>query len=160
MASVLFICHANTARSVMAEALLRKMLTDRGLADSIRIRSAGVANYARDGMLASLDARIVLREVGIELKEDDITSTDLRAHRDLVVSADLILAMTREQGAIVAGFPEATGKPLMTLRELAGEEGNIEDPALQGENVFRTCRDEITRCLEAGFPRLIAMLRR
>jgi protein-tyrosine-phosphatase len=52
MPLVLVICHANTARSVMAEVLLRTMLTERGLSDTIRVRSAGVAPYARDGMLA------------------------------------------------------------------------------------------------------------
>ena len=35
----------------------------------------GIANYARDGMLASLDARLALRDVGIRLGEDDFAST-------------------------------------------------------------------------------------
>jgi hypothetical protein len=26
---------------------------------------------------------------------------------------------------------------------------------MQSEHVFRFCRDEIVRCLEAGFPRLV-----
>jgi hypothetical protein len=43
------------------------------------------------------------------------------------------------------------------LRELAGEEGNIEDPVGQGENVYRACRDEITRCLDKGLERLLAL---
>jgi hypothetical protein len=41
------------------------------------------------------------------------------------------------------------------LRELAGETGDIEDPAAQGEDVFQSCRDEIVRCLEIGLPRLL-----
>ena len=40
---------------------------------------AAIANYARDGMLPSLDARLVLREEGIHLAEDGLTSTDLSA---------------------------------------------------------------------------------
>ena len=70
MSGVLLICHANTCRSVMAQALLEHMLAERGVDGRIRVRSAGVSPYARDGMLASLDARIVLREVGIHLTED------------------------------------------------------------------------------------------
>jgi protein-tyrosine-phosphatase len=158
MPLVLVICHANTARSVMAEVLLRTMLTERGLSDTIRVRSAGVAPYARDGMLASLDARLALREVGIELAEDAMTSLDLRAHRELIVDADLILAMTGEQRSTVAAFPEAADKVVLTLRELAGEDGNIDDPAGEGENAFRRARDEIRRCLEKAFDRLVAML--
>ena len=34
------------------------------------------------------------------------------------------------------------------LRELAGESGDIADPAGQGADVYRTCRDEIRRCVE------------
>ena len=68
MKTVLLVCHANTARSVIAHVLLEKMLAERGAAHRIRIRSGGIANYARDGMLPSLDARLVLREDGIELR--------------------------------------------------------------------------------------------
>src|SRR4029077_5234109 len=59
--TVLFVCHANTCRSVMAHALLEHMLRERGADGAVRVRSAGVGNIARDGMLASLDARLVLR---------------------------------------------------------------------------------------------------
>jgi len=54
---ILFICHANTSRSVIAEALLKKMLTERALQDHLTVMSGGVANYARDGALVSMDAR-------------------------------------------------------------------------------------------------------
>jgi protein-tyrosine phosphatase len=81
---VLLVCHANTCRSVMAHALLERMLAERGLAGQVTVRSAGVSPYARDGMYASLDARLVLKELGILLAEDTITSTDLKSHRDLL----------------------------------------------------------------------------
>jgi hypothetical protein len=42
-----------------------------------------------------------------------------------------------------------------TLREAAGERGDIDDPSMQPEDVFRHCRDEIVRCLERGLPRLV-----
>jgi hypothetical protein len=82
------------------------MLADRGAGERVRIRSGGIANYARDGMLPSLDARLVLREDGIHLGEDG--------------------------------------------------RGDIGDPAMKGEDVFRACRDEIKRCLEVSFDRLLA----
>jgi len=53
-------------------------------------------------------------------------------------------------------FPEAAGKPVLTVRELAGESGDIADPSMQDEDVFRRCRDEITRCLARGLERLLA----
>ena len=156
MKTVLLICHANTARSVMAHVLLERMLKERGAGRRIRVRSGGIAAYARDGMVPSLDARLVLREVGIELAEDTLTSTDLNRHRHLVAEADLILTMTAHQKETVGTFPEARGRPVFTLREFAGDRGDIADPATQGEDVFRACRDQIQRCLELAVGRLLA----
>jgi len=155
VSTVLIVCHANTARSVMAHVLLERMLVERGVRDRIRIRSGGVASYARDGMLPSLDARLVLREDGIDLAEDALTSTDLKRHRDVVAEADLILTMTEAQKETIQVYEEADGRPVFTLREFAGDEGDIGDPATQGEEAFRACRDDIKRCLERAFDRLL-----
>jgi hypothetical protein len=81
------VCHANTARSVMAHVLLERMLARHGADGAIRVRSGGIANYARDGMIASLDARLALREEGIHLAEDAFASTDLKRHRHLLAEA-------------------------------------------------------------------------
>jgi len=48
--TVLIVCHANTARSVMAHMLLERMLVVRGVGD-VRVCSGGVATWARDGMM-------------------------------------------------------------------------------------------------------------
>jgi protein-tyrosine-phosphatase len=153
--AVLLICHANTCRSVMAHVLLERLLAARGLSE-IRVRSAGVARFARDGMLASLDARLVLREVGIHLAEDDFTSTDLRRHPELLDEAAVVVTMTADQKQVLAELGAAP-RPVLTLRELAGEAGDIGDPVGQGEDIYRACRDEITRCLDKGFDRLLAL---
>ena len=143
----------------MAHVLLERMLARHGVDDgAIRVRSGGIANYARDGMIASLDARLALREEGILLGENDFVSTDLRRHRDLFAEADLILTMTVLQKHMLAGFDEVRDRPVFTLREFVGEDGDIDDPATQGEDVFRACRDEIKRCLEKSVPRLLMLL--
>lgn len=152
---ILIICHANTSRSIIAEAVLLRLLASRGWDDRVEVRSGGIAPYARDGSLVSLDARFVLRDIGIDLPEG-AGATDLKRQRHLIEQADLILAMTDEQRRTLAkAFPESHGKPVVLLRELAGGTGDIDDPAMQSEDVFRTCRDEIVRCLEAGLPRLL-----
>ena len=158
MKTVLLVCHANTARSIIAQVLLERMVAERGASLDVRIRSGGIASYARDGMLPSLDARIVLREDGIELGEDRLVSTDLKRHRHLMTEADLILTMTAAQKDAVGAFAEAGGRPVFTLKEFAGEIGDIGDPATQGEDVFRACRDEIKRCLERSLDRLLLAL--
>lgn len=155
--TVLVICHANTARSVMAQLLLQRMLVARGVVD-VHVRSGGVATWARDGMIPSLDARLALRDEGIHLAEDAMVSTAVFLHPEIVMTADVIVTMTGEQKTVIAGFVEAADKPILTLRELAGESGDIADPAAQGEEVFRRCRDEIKRCLEKAIEPLLSLL--
>jgi protein-tyrosine-phosphatase len=153
--NVLIICHANTSRSVIAEALLRRMLEERSLADTIRVGSAGIAAYARSGALVSLDARFVLRDEGIELPPERV-ATDLKTNPQLLEAADLVLAMTREQiEMLYALFPGAAEKEVYTLRQFAGDEGDIDDPAGQDESVFAARRDEIKACLERALARLV-----
>jgi len=152
---VLVVCHANTSRSIIAEKVLQRLLAEHGLAGTVEVRSGGIAPYARDGSLVSLDARFVLREVGIDLPPD-AGATDLKRQRHLLAEADIILVMTEEQRRMLGAFGEAAGKPVLTIRELAGESGDIADPAMQDEDVFRRCRDEITRCLARGLERLLA----
>ena len=142
----------------MAHVLLEKMLADRGVDGRVRVASAGVAHFARDGMIPSLDARIVLREDGIHLPESALTSTALARHPELLLEADLVIAMTAEQKAIVQAYPEAEGRRVVTLRELAGAGGDIGDPSSYGEEGFRACRDDIKRCLETALDRLLADL--
>jgi protein arginine phosphatase len=140
----------------MAHALLQKMLAERGV-NHFNVRSGGIAIYARDGMLASLDARLVLREHDIYLGDGEFVSTDLKRHRHLIEQAHLILTMTHEQKQMLDAYPEAAGKRALTLREFAGEAGDIEDPAMQGEEAFRARMVEIRRCLEKSFDNLLKM---
>jgi protein-tyrosine-phosphatase len=152
--SILFICAANTARSVMAEHLLRRELERRGLVESIAVRSAGIAPFARDGALISLDTRLVLRGEGITLDEGE-TSTDLRRHPELLEQADLILTMTLgQQAELRERFPIAADRPVFTLREFAGESGDVDDPFGQGDDVFAACLNEIKRLMPAVMDRL------
>jgi len=150
---ILVVCHANTSRSIIAEAVLLRLLGERGIRH-VEVRSGGIAPYARDGSLVSLDARFALREVGIELSKD-AGATDLKRQRHLLAAADVILVMTEEQRRMLDGFEEARGKRVVSVRELAGETGDIDDPSMKDEDVFRSCRDEITRCLTQGLDRLL-----
>lgn len=154
--SVLIICAANTARSVIAEHLLRRELGARRADGAIVVRSAGIAPYARDGALVSLDTRMTLRAVGIDL-DDEATSTDLKRHPELLAAADLVIAMTEQQARdLLARFEGAAGRPVFTLRAFAGEAGDIEDPFEQGHEVFDACREEIMRLISKVADRLLS----
>jgi protein-tyrosine-phosphatase len=128
------------------------MLAARGRHD-VTVRSGGIAPYARDSSLVSLDARFVLQDDAIEIPRDAM-ACDLKRHREHIAEADLIITMTAEQKRMLETFPEAAGKEARTLKELAGDEGDIEDPAGRDAAFFRHCRDEIRRCLERAIDRL------
>lgn len=153
--SILIICAANTARSVMAEHMLRRELRERGIESHVRVRSAGIAPYARDGALVSLDTRLVLRDDGIDLGEE-ATSTDLKRHPELLDGADVVIAMTGQQkNDLLKLFPAAAEKPVHTLREFADEVGDIEDPFEKGDVVFTEVRVEIKRLIPAVTDRIL-----
>jgi len=118
------------------------------------VQSGGIAAYARDGALVSMDARLVLRDEGIHIPADAV-STDLKRNRHLIAEADLILAMTDQQVRMLReSFPEAEGKGVYTLKAFAGGHGDIDDPVGQSEEVFAARRDEIKACLEQVLKRL------
>ena len=155
--SVLLICAANTARSVMAEHIIARELRQRGLDSTVRVRSAGIAPYARDGALISLDTRMVLRDIGIHL-DDSATSTDLKRHPELLHEADLVIAMTEQQARdLLRRFVVPERLQVHTLRSFAGEAGDIDDPFEQGDLVFAQCREEITRLVPRVIDRLFGL---
>ncbi|MGH7913377.1 MAG: low molecular weight protein arginine phosphatase [Candidatus Binataceae bacterium] len=152
---VLIICAANTARSIMAEHMMRRELGSRRAGGLIEVRSAGIAPYARDGALVSLDTRMTLKSIGIDIGEE-ATSTDLKRHPELLEAADLVIAMTTQQESeLRERFPVVAERPVFTLRALAGEAGDIDDPFEQGHEVFDVCRDEIGRLIPIVVDRLL-----
>jgi len=139
----------------MAEHILRRELDALDFDHQITITSAGIAPYARDGALVSLDTRMALREVGIDIG-DEATSTDLtQRHPEMLEQTDLIIAMTEQQAReLVERFPGAAGRQVFTLRSVAGEAGDIDDPYEKGDLVFAECREEIHRLVPTIIERL------
>ena len=81
---ILFVCTANICRSALAEAILKKMLKEKGLTD-IEVASAGVKNYEGNPRDETLVA--IAHEAGYDI--------DGVAHyiNDSLLDADLIICM-------------------------------------------------------------------
>lgn len=132
-------------------------LRGRGIDGQVRVRSAGIAPYARDGALVSLDTRMALRDVGIHLGEE-ATSTDLKRHPELLYEADVIIAMTQAQAReLRERFSVPEHLEVYTLRSFADETGDIDDPFEQGDAVFAMCRDEILRLVPRVVERILGL---
>ncbi len=100
-------------------------------------------------MLISMDANLAMKEVGIILPEDSL-SRDLKKHTKLIEEADLILTLTGKHKKEIHSFFNIDSKEILTLKEFAGEKGDIADPSMKELEGFRTARDEIYDCLMKG----------
>jgi len=149
MFTLLFVCTGNTCRSPMAEFLFRNLV---GGLQNIEVVSAGVST--EEGLPASEHALSVMREKGISLDNHRTRPVN----RELVEKADLILTMTSRHKAILTNmYPEFRDK-IYTLKEYAGEEGDVVDPFGQSEEVYRNCRDELESLIMRIKDRIVVQL--
>lgn len=115
----------------------------------VEVNSGGISSNARDGMLISLDAKLAMKEEGIDLPDESL-SIDLKKHPEYIQKADLILTLTENHKNEIAKFVNLNNKVILTLKEFANECGDIEDPSMKGIEGFRLTRDEIKNCIIKG----------
>lgn len=141
--SFLFVCFGNLMRSPMAEALLRKAVSEAGV-HGTRCASAGL--HAIAGNEAHPWALIASQEIGLPL-------TSHRAQpvtADLVAQADAIFAMDFQNKAeLLARFPEFESRFLMLSAYADGpfRYREIPDPFFGDIDATRRCYGVLQACI-------------
>jgi len=148
--SILVVCSVNTARSRMAEGFLKDFFSRHNL--NVVVKSGGISSHARDGMLISIDAKLVMEEIGIKLPDNSL-SIDLKKHPEFIIDVDLILTLTEKHKTELMKFINVNHKEIFTLKEFAGSSGDIKDPSMKEIEGFRIARDEILDSLLKGLNR-------
>ncbi|MBA7713705.1 hypothetical protein ES703_122712 [subsurface metagenome] len=114
----------------------------------VDVISGGISSHARDGMLISMDAKLVMEEIGIKLSDTSL-SVDLKRYPEIIEKADLILTLTEKHKKEIHEFIDKDHKEIYTIKEFGGKSGDIEDPSMK-EEIFKKVRDEIIECLREG----------
>lgn len=154
-ASVLFVCLGNICRSPLAEGVMRHLATREGLADRMRIDSAGTGGW-HVGAAPDPRSREVAQRNGISLDGQQarrVTPDDLQEF-------DLVVAMDRSNLDDLRSLAEDHGASarLVLLRDYDPEpgDGEVPDPYYGGpggfddvyEMVHRSCRTLLAEMAE------------
>jgi protein-tyrosine phosphatase len=134
---ILFVCTGNTCRSPMAEALCKKMISDRlkcGVQEledrGVMVMSAGLA--ATLGGRAAPEAMQVMASMGVDLGDHETQPLT----EGLVRHADVIYTMTRaHRDAILAQHPAAAERTFL----LCSDESDVCDPIGGSAERYQRC---------------------
>ncbi len=146
MKKILFVCTGNSCRSVMAEALFRKITANRP--DDFSIHSAGTS--AVDGTQATQETVEVMTAHGVDIS--DYRGKHLT--EEMIEDADKIFVMERfHKDWILRLVPEA-GSKIFLLSEFASKESqshkdiDIPDPIRMSDQFYKNVAVVIHDCVK------------
>ena len=150
MPQILIVCTANICRSPVVAALLKQRLDEKGYSDW-QVDSAGTwAVLSRGAANFSIQ---LMAEQGIDISHHHAKMIN----EAMIAQSDLVLCM--ELGHVEALQIEfnAYKNKIFALSEMAGKKYSVKDPYGNPIDDYRDMVAEVTRFLDAGFERIIAL---
>ena len=140
MKNILFICTGNTCRSPMAEVLF-KFKTG----SNSPWKSSSAGTHALSGTPASLEAQIVVNEIGANLKDHNSKPIN----KKLIEEADLILVMTKgHQKYISKNFSNVSHRVYLINELGTSKVKDISDPYGSAIEIYRNTCNEIAHAID------------
>lgn len=154
MKKILIVDTGNTCRSPMAEMVLKKRLEEHGLSDRLLVVSAGLA--IESSRAASRGARYAASSVGMSLENHQARQVLPEQLQD----ADLVLCMTESHKQLLKNMSQVSAGKVFTLKEYAGETGDVLDPYDRPVEEYVDCLSEISLLIDRAFPKFVALTER
>ena len=147
---ILFVCTANICRSVMAEGIFKKLLSNHISMHTVHVHSAGID--ALEGLTPDRNTNEICNKHSLRISSH-------KAHqltKAMLKETDLILCMANNHKQIIINaFPELNGNIFLLkeyLREHPVDEPSIKDPTGKSKKYYDICFREIEKEIKRIFP--------
>lgn len=147
MKQLLFVCLGNICRSPAAQGITQSLVERHGIADRVRVESAGTANY-QVGKPPDATMTKVAADHGYPLKNKakQLTYT-------MVLESDLVIAMDRDNYRDILQIARGEPKHIQLLSDFLGDDWprDVPDPYRGPESGF----SYVLEMLELACPRVL-----